>query len=100
MLNQIRRRGEKESVRNDPPMNTDNSWGFSDLCSSVVKNSSPLFQRNRFMKNESTIKFPKIVDQAEWKKASDALLVKEKAATHAAQCAGGRAPAAADGQDG
>src|SRR6266404_8322824 len=34
-------------------------------------------------KNESAIKFPKIVDQAEWQKARDALLVKEKAATHA-----------------
>jgi len=33
--------------------------------------------------SESAIKFPKIVDQAEWQKARDALLVKEKAATHA-----------------
>lgn len=33
--------------------------------------------------NESAIKFPKIVDQAEWQTARDALLVKEKAATHA-----------------
>jgi predicted dithiol-disulfide oxidoreductase (DUF899 family) len=32
---------------------------------------------------ESAIKFPKIVDQAEWQKARDALLVKEKAATRA-----------------
>ncbi len=35
------------------------------------------------MKSESTINFPKIVDQAEWQKARDALLVKEKAATRA-----------------
>jgi predicted dithiol-disulfide oxidoreductase (DUF899 family) len=34
-------------------------------------------------KNENAIKFPKIVDAAEWQKARDALLVKEKAATHA-----------------
>jgi predicted dithiol-disulfide oxidoreductase (DUF899 family) len=34
-------------------------------------------------KNESAIKFPKIVDQAEWQKARDAFLVKEKAATRA-----------------
>src|ERR1700685_2727365 len=34
-------------------------------------------------KDESAIKYPKIVDQAEWQKARDALLVKEKAATHA-----------------
>src|ERR1700730_7883537 len=34
-------------------------------------------------KDESAIKFPKIVDQAEWLKARDALLVKEKAATRA-----------------
>src|ERR1700686_4109394 len=34
-------------------------------------------------KHENAIKFPKIVDQAEWKKASAALLVKEKAATRA-----------------
>jgi len=34
-------------------------------------------------KSESAIKFPKVVDQAEWQKARDALLVKEKAATHA-----------------
>jgi predicted dithiol-disulfide oxidoreductase (DUF899 family) len=34
-------------------------------------------------KDESKIKFPKIVDQAEWQLARDALLVKEKAATHA-----------------
>jgi predicted dithiol-disulfide oxidoreductase (DUF899 family) len=33
--------------------------------------------------DESAIKFPKIVDQAEWQKARDALLVKEKAATRA-----------------
>jgi predicted dithiol-disulfide oxidoreductase (DUF899 family) len=33
--------------------------------------------------NENVIKFPKIVDQAEWQKARDALLVKEKAATRA-----------------
>lgn len=32
---------------------------------------------------DSGIIFPKIVDQAEWQKARDALLVKEKAATHA-----------------
>jgi predicted dithiol-disulfide oxidoreductase (DUF899 family) len=32
-------------------------------------------------KSESAIKFPKIVDAAEWQKARDALLVKEKAAT-------------------
>ena len=32
---------------------------------------------------ESAIKLPKVVDQAEWQKARDALLVKEKAATHA-----------------
>jgi predicted dithiol-disulfide oxidoreductase (DUF899 family) len=32
--------------------------------------------------NESTIKFPKIVTQAEWQKASAAFLVKEKKATH------------------
>ncbi len=35
------------------------------------------------MKNENTIKFPKIVDQVEWQKAHDALLLKEKAATKA-----------------
>ena len=34
-------------------------------------------------KNESEIKFPKIVDLAEWQKARDAILVKEKAATRA-----------------
>jgi predicted dithiol-disulfide oxidoreductase (DUF899 family) len=34
-------------------------------------------------KAEHGIKFPKIVDKAEWQKARDALLVKEKAATHA-----------------
>ena len=33
--------------------------------------------------NESATSFPKIVDQAEWQKARDALLVKEKAATRA-----------------
>ena len=33
--------------------------------------------------NESAIKFPHIVNQAEWQKARDALLVKEKEATHA-----------------
>lgn len=32
---------------------------------------------------ENTIKFPKIVDLAEWQKARDALLIKEKMATHA-----------------
>src|SRR5580700_9148554 len=32
---------------------------------------------------ENPIKFPKIVDQAEWQKAHDAFLVKEKAATQA-----------------
>ncbi len=31
--------------------------------------------------SENAIKFPKIVDHAEWQKAHDALLVKEKAAT-------------------
>lgn len=34
-------------------------------------------------KNQSDIQFPKIVDQAQWQKARDALLVKEKNATHA-----------------
>ena len=34
-------------------------------------------------KNQSEINFPKIADQAEWQKARDALLVKEKAATRA-----------------
>ena len=34
-------------------------------------------------KNENAIKYPKIVDKAEWQKARDALLVKEKAATRA-----------------
>src|SRR5271155_6092453 len=34
-------------------------------------------------KSDSKINFPKIVDQAEWQKARDALLVKEKAATRA-----------------
>src|SRR5258708_2407354 len=34
-------------------------------------------------KSESAIKFPAIVDQDEWQKARDALLVKEKAATRA-----------------
>src|ERR1700710_926966 len=34
-------------------------------------------------KDENAIKFPKVVDRAEWQKARDALLVKEKAATHA-----------------
>jgi predicted dithiol-disulfide oxidoreductase (DUF899 family) len=34
-------------------------------------------------KDENAIKFPKIVDQAEWQKAHDALLLKEKAATKA-----------------
>src|SRR6266404_3340921 len=34
-------------------------------------------------KSESAIKLPKIVDQAEWQKARDALLVKEKTATRA-----------------
>ncbi len=33
------------------------------------------------MKTESIFKFPKIVDQTEWQKASDAFLVKEKKAT-------------------
>lgn len=33
--------------------------------------------------DESAVKFPKIVDDAEWQKARDALLVKEKAATKA-----------------
>src|SRR5437763_9366873 len=33
--------------------------------------------------SKSAIKFPRIVDKAEWQKARDALLVKEKAATHA-----------------
>jgi predicted dithiol-disulfide oxidoreductase (DUF899 family) len=35
------------------------------------------------MSTESAIKFPEVVSQAEWQKARDALLVKEKAATHA-----------------
>ena len=34
------------------------------------------------MKNENAIKFPKIVDQAQWQKAREAILVKEKKATH------------------
>jgi predicted dithiol-disulfide oxidoreductase (DUF899 family) len=34
-------------------------------------------------KRASAIKLPKIVDKAKWQKARDALLVKEKAATHA-----------------
>jgi predicted dithiol-disulfide oxidoreductase (DUF899 family) len=34
-------------------------------------------------KSQDAIKFPKIVDQAQWQKARDALLLKEKAATHA-----------------
>ena len=34
-------------------------------------------------KDDSAIKFPNVVDQAEWQKARDALLLKEKAATHA-----------------
>src|SRR5450432_4083756 len=34
-------------------------------------------------KDEHVIKFPKIVDHAEWQKAHDALLIKEKAATKA-----------------
>jgi predicted dithiol-disulfide oxidoreductase (DUF899 family) len=34
-------------------------------------------------KSESTIHFPKVVDQAEWQTARDAFLVKEKAATRA-----------------
>jgi predicted dithiol-disulfide oxidoreductase (DUF899 family) len=33
--------------------------------------------------NENAINFPKVVDQAEWQKERDALLVKEKAATRA-----------------
>jgi predicted dithiol-disulfide oxidoreductase (DUF899 family) len=33
------------------------------------------------MKNESAINLPKIVSHAEWRKASDAFLIKEKAAT-------------------
>jgi predicted dithiol-disulfide oxidoreductase (DUF899 family) len=32
---------------------------------------------------KSAIKYPKIVDRAEWQKARDAFMVKEKAATHA-----------------
>jgi predicted dithiol-disulfide oxidoreductase (DUF899 family) len=35
------------------------------------------------VKDDSGVKFPKIVDQAQWQKERDALLVKEKAATHA-----------------
>jgi predicted dithiol-disulfide oxidoreductase (DUF899 family) len=35
------------------------------------------------MKHETTSTFPEIVDQGQWQKASDAFLVKEKAATHA-----------------
>ena len=50
-------------------------------------------------KSENGIHYPKIVDQAQWQKARDALLIKEKAATRAPRCAGGRAPAAADGED-
>ena len=34
-------------------------------------------------KSDSTIKFPKVVSQAEWQKAHEAFLVKEKAATRA-----------------
>jgi predicted dithiol-disulfide oxidoreductase (DUF899 family) len=34
-------------------------------------------------KSENAIKFPKIVDHAEWQKAHDTFLVKEKKATHA-----------------
>src|SRR5437868_4798418 len=34
-------------------------------------------------KSETIINFPKVVDRAEWQKARDALLVKEKAATRA-----------------
>src|ERR1700679_1954327 len=34
-------------------------------------------------KSEIAIKYPKVVDQAEWQKARDALLVKEKTATRA-----------------
>ncbi len=34
-------------------------------------------------KEQPEIKFPKIVDQAEWQKARDAILIKEKAATRA-----------------
>jgi predicted dithiol-disulfide oxidoreductase (DUF899 family) len=34
-------------------------------------------------KSESAITFPKIADQAEWQTSREALLVKEKAATHA-----------------
>src|SRR5882724_5870373 len=42
-------------------------------------------QRKPYMQanTESAITFPKIVDHAEWKRARDALLVKEKAATRA-----------------
>ncbi len=35
-------------------------------------------------KNQSNIQFPKIVNHAEWQKARDALLIKEKKATHGA----------------
>lgn len=34
-------------------------------------------------KRKPAMQFPKVVDQAEWQKARDALLIKEKAATHA-----------------
>ena len=34
-------------------------------------------------KTDGEIKFPRIVDRAEWQKARDALMVKEKAATKA-----------------
>jgi predicted dithiol-disulfide oxidoreductase (DUF899 family) len=37
----------------------------------------------RSMKNDNAIKFPKVVDQAEWQRAHEAFVVKEKAATHA-----------------
>lgn len=42
-------------------------------------------QRNRLMKakNESKLELPNVVDKAQWQTARDALLVKEKAATHA-----------------
>ena len=54
-------RGKRHAFRGDRPLNK----GIN-LCSAT---------------SEIAIKFPKIVDQAQWKKASDAFLVKEKTAT-------------------
>ena len=50
-------------------------------------------------KTESAIKFPKIVDQAEWQKAQRSLSGQGKSGNACARCAGRRAPAVADGQD-